>query len=211
MVVAFRSSEWDTPLWSRPNRGAGRFHRQLSTPTQYWCSHPLGVFAERLRQLGREVTMDIETIRWRTWCAHVNTSKLASIDFDNASAHGISPEELVGDDWGPCQDLALRLREAGEVGLIAPSAALPGTQTIVLFGPRFMAPYLLEVVDPEIDVATALATEASMPPYELIPRVRWHGEPHAGLDHWHQFGQELAFVDLIPSQPAPATAGQLSE
>jgi hypothetical protein len=39
----------------------------------------------------------------------------------------------MGDDWSPCQELADRARTAGLDGLLAPSSALPGETTLVVF------------------------------------------------------------------------------
>ncbi|MGH7080644.1 MAG: RES family NAD+ phosphorylase, partial [Acetobacteraceae bacterium] len=38
----------------------------------------------------------------------------------------------------PTQDLADRMRAAGSQGIIVPSAALPGTESLVLFGIRLL-------------------------------------------------------------------------
>ena len=141
MAIVYRSAEWDTPWWVGPNRGAGRFNRAGSDPTQYLSEHPLAVFAERLRSLGRAVVADLQTIRWRCWAMEVRIGDLTVIDFDAAPAYGIRPEELVGDDWVPCQELADRRRAAGDRGLIIPSAALPGTRNVVLFDLRRREPF----------------------------------------------------------------------
>lgn len=196
-VVAFRSAEWDTPWWSSANRGAGRYNRLNSAPTQYWCVHPLGPFAERLRGLGPLVIDDIDTIRWRTWAGLIDVDDLVTVGFDDAAAHGIGADELVGDDWGPCQDLADRLRSAGVPGVIVPSAALPGTDNIILFGSRYTSPFLSPVMDPAVDVATAHVAEMATPPEELVPGIRWHGEPHAAVEAW-KVGDAYVYLDAVP-------------
>lgn len=199
-MIVFRSAEWDTPWWDRPNRGAGRFNFAGSDPTQYLSEHPLTVFAERLRGLGPGVTADLDTIRWRCWAMHVDPAVLREVTFDSAPSVGLSADELVGDDWTPCQDLADRCRAAGEQGLIVPSAALPGTRNLVQFGARAASPYLHPAIDPVVDSPTAHVAEASQPPVELVPLVRWQGAPHAELEAWRS-GASFTFVDPTPPRP----------
>lgn len=200
MAAVYRSADWDTPWWDRPNRGPSRFNRSLSEPTQYLSEHPLTVYAERLRGLGPMAVDDIDTIRWRCWVMEVPLDRLTVVDFDSATPFGIAPEELVDDDWSACQDLADRRRQAGDVGMVVPSAALPGTRNVVLFGRRLASPYLLPPVDPEIESPTSHTAESSTPPGEVLPFVRWHGAPHAGLEAWQQ-GRQFVFLDPTPSRP----------
>ena len=200
MPAVYRSAEWDTPWWDRPNRGPGRFNRRLSEPTQYLSEHPLTVFAERLRALGRPAVEDIDTIRWRCWVMDVPLEGLTIVDFDSAATFGIAPEELVDDDWSACQDLAERRRQAGDVGILVPSAALPGTRNVVLFGRRLTSPYLLPPVDPEIESPTGHTAEDSIPPEEVLPFVRWHGDEHAELKAWQE-GRTYVFLDPTPARP----------
>ena len=197
MAIVYRSAEWDTPWWDGPNRGAGRFNRAGSPPTQYVSEHPLVVFAERLRGLGRAVVADVDTLRWRCWAMDVHTDDLTTIDFDSGPDFGITPDELIGDDWNPCQDLADRRRAVGDRGIVVPSAALPGTNNVILFEPRVASPFLIPPVDPSVDSPTAHTAEYSIPPDEVIPLVRWPGDAHAGLDAWRS-GTPIMFVDPIP-------------
>lgn len=202
MVVAYRSADWDTPWWAGPNRGLGRFNRVSSDPTQYLSLHPLTVIAERLRGLGRGVLADVDTIRWRCWAVELDTAGLVTVDFDSAARFGLAPDELIGDDWAPCQALADRRRAAGDRGLVVPSAALPGTRNVVLFGARVASPYLITPIDPGIDVPTAQVAERSTPPEELIIFVRWHGELHAEIESWRN-GNPYVFQDPIPPRIGP--------
>jgi len=48
---------------------------------------------------------------------------------------GLEESDLTGEDYGTCQELALGARDAGFDGLIAPSGALAGETTIVVFSP----------------------------------------------------------------------------
>ena len=106
----------------------------------------------------------------------------------NADDFGITPEELVGDDYDPTQTLASRLRADGVPGLVAPSSALPGTESVTLFGPRTLSPFLFAPIDPDDQLATAHTAEKSRPADEVVPLVRWFGDAHAGLAEWRATG-----------------------
>lgn len=60
-------------------------------------------------------------------------------DVDTCSALGIPPERLTSNDrdpavrWAECQAVARQVRAGGAIGLIYPSAALPGGWNLVLF------------------------------------------------------------------------------
>lgn len=198
-TVLYRSAEWDTPWWVRPNRAPGRFHRAGQGPTQYLSDHPLTVFAERLRSLGPAVVEDLDTVRWRVWAAKVDLAELVVADFASCEELGITADELVGDDREPCQALADRLRAAGAPGLVAPSAALAGTRTVVLFATVLASPYLLDPIDPTLDVPTAHVAERSMVPEEVVPLVRWPGRPHAELEAWRA-GESFALLEPTPAR-----------
>ena len=192
-ITGYRAAFWDTPWWVNPNRTAGRYNRAMTGPVQYWSTHPLTTVAERLRWLGPDAIYDVETLQHRLWAATVPLQGVERITFGNATSFGIQPEELVGEDYGPTQELADRLRANGAAGFIAPSAALPGTESIVLLGARLLYPYLVDPVDPE-QVPTAHAAEGAIPT-EVLPFVRWRGDAHIGLEHWRATGTEFVFRD----------------
>ncbi len=193
-TIVYRHAQWDSPWWVSPNRSAGRYNRASDQVTQYWCVHPLGPAAELLRWSGRALADDLDTVRLRLWAARLDTAALPSVTFDNAGSFGVSAEQLVSDDFRPTQDLAERLRREGHEGFSAPSAALPGTEVVVLFGPRLLAPYLLEPVDPEQQVPTAHVAE-SLVATEVVPAVRWRGSKHAALEEWRRTGTYSAWQD----------------
>jgi hypothetical protein len=56
--------------------------------------------------------------------------------FELAEAAGFAPEALVEDDLQRCQAEADWLVDRGIRGIVAPSAALPGSTSLTLFGPR---------------------------------------------------------------------------
>jgi RES domain len=194
-AIGYRHAAWDTPWWVSPNRSAGRFNRPLEVPTQYLCLHPLGAAAEWLRHLGRDAAADLDLMYMRLWAATVDLHDLVRVSFGNAADFGLEPDELISDDYEPTQVLARRLRDAGTPGLVAPSAALPGTEIAVLFGPRVLAPYFFAPVDPLDQVATAHVAERSKPADEVVPFVRWFGEDHAGLQEWRATGTVRVLAD----------------
>jgi hypothetical protein len=191
-VIVYRQADFATPLRTVPSRRPGRFHRGTEEePTQYACVHPLGPWAELLRGHDLRTEAQAAAVRARTWALRLEVDDLPEITFDNASDHGIAPRELVANDPRPCWALADRLRAAGAAGAIVPSAALPGTRNIVLFGPRVAAPYLVGPVD-LVDVPASVTAEDGRPPGSLLALVRFVGEQHAALRAWRR-GREFVF------------------
>jgi hypothetical protein len=60
------------------------------------------------------------------------------VDLAAAAESGIAPEHLVGDDYEPCRRWVDGLLAGDDPpsALLVPSAALPGTENLVLFGVR---------------------------------------------------------------------------
>jgi RES domain len=184
VVVAYRLASWRRPLRTEPSRVAGRFHRSTEdSPTQYLCLHPLGPWAEFLRATGLEGAEQLAVVRHRTWALRIDVSGLVPIGFAEAGEHGLRPCDLVSDDLRACHRLADRLRAAGVPGAIVPSAALPGTDNVVLFGERAAAPYLVEPLS-AVDVPASLTADGGRPPLGLLERVRRRGAAHAALEAW---------------------------
>ena len=99
----------------------------------------------------------------------------------------------MSDDLRACHRLADRLRAQGAAGAIVPSAALPGTENVVLFGERAAAPYLVEALSP-VDVPASLTADGGRPPLGVLDRVRRRGAPHAALEAWRA-GERFRFVE----------------
>jgi hypothetical protein len=194
-VIGFRHAAYDSPWWPVPSSRSGRFHRAGAEIAQYLCLHPMGPAAEILRHnVGPRG--DRDQVLLNLWAGVVDTDGVIVLTFDNCADHGIRPDELVGDDYAPTQVLADALRAQGSPGLIAPSAALPGTEILVLFGPRVWHPFLLPTISPE-ECQTAHLTDAARPPGEVAPFVRWFGAAHSALDTWRTTGRYPAFVDTL--------------
>lgn len=194
-LVGFRISSWDTPFWIGPNRWARRFNKRASGPVQYWSLHPQTPWAEILRGHGIRTADDARELRQRVWASRIRLPELHDVSFENAPEHGLEPHQLVSDDYGACQEFGDRcLRDPGWPKAIrVPSAALPGTNNLVLFGPRVAVPYSLEPLSPEDTPASIAAEQAEAPP-ELIPFVRHYDDEHAALAAWRR-GKPFRFVE----------------
>ncbi|MFY9488813.1 MAG: RES family NAD+ phosphorylase [Solirubrobacterales bacterium] len=206
LTVAFRLADFGAPMRSEPSRAAGRFHRSDQVePTQYACLHPLGPWAEYLRAHDLREPEQVSFIRQRVWALRVDLEPLTEVTFENAELHGISPAALVGRAYRPCQALADRLRAEGARGLMVPSAALPGTKNIVLFGARQSAPYLVDPVS-LVDVPASLTAERARPMRALAEATRFRNiRAHPALraaQHGKRFEfREPPLVGLSSGRP----------
>jgi hypothetical protein len=194
LVAGYRLASWRRPLRTEPSRVAGRFHRMTEeSPTQYVCLHPLGPWAEFLRASGLRTADQLALVRHRTWALRVDLDGLPRIGFDEAGTYGLRPGDLVSDDLRACHRLADRLRADGVPGAIVPSAALPGTDNVVLFGERAAAPYLVEPLS-AVDVPASLTADGGRPPLGLLDGVRRRGAAHAALEAWRA-GEPFPFAE----------------
>lgn len=194
-LVAFRTSGWDTPWWVSPNRDSGRFNPIDTGPIQYWSLHPLGPYAEYIRAQHWPAGL-IEELRLRLWVARIPDDDILMVGFEDAEAQGLQAHDLISDDLGPCQDLGAACLERGSpAGLRVPSAALPGTENIVLFGARVLFPYTLEPFG-RVDIPTAIGAEGAVPPSTLMPFVRLAGTPHVAFEAWAS-GQPFVFEEPV--------------
>jgi len=186
IVVAYRHAAYDSPWWVIPSTREGRFNRAYEEdPTQYLALHPLGPTAELLCHQLRGPDPDrADMILANLWAVLVDTEGSVDVTFDNCTSdYGITPQELVGDDYAPTQALAAHLRDSGVTGFTAPSAALPGTDNLILFGPRVAHPYLVDPVTPE-ECPTGHLSDGARPAREVLPLVHWKGTTHSALDVW---------------------------
>jgi RES domain-containing protein len=183
--AAFRVASWDTPLRVNPNRHPGRWNHAGAPATQYLALHPLGTWAEYLRWHGIRDADRARQLRLGVWAIRINADDLLDIGFDDAHNLGLRPEDLVADDWGPCQAAAERLRSdrTRPNALRVPSAALPGARNLVIFEPRVACPYTLEPID-TVDTPVTLAAAGARPPESLLPLICHHGEAHDELLAW---------------------------
>jgi RES domain len=184
-MICYRFAAYSTPLRTVPASQAGRFNRITDAqPTQYVSLHPLGPLAELMRNADLRSAEQVRAVRMRTWALDIPLDDLPEITFDTADLYDIEPRELVADDQEACRELAQRLRVESP-GAIVPSAALPGTRNVVLFGPRVAAPYLTEPVS-TLDIPASITADAGRPLVSLLSLVRFLGDAHPALEAWKE-------------------------
>lgn len=183
--AAFRYSNYDTPFWARPNSEPGRWHRAGGGPTQYLSTTVEGAWAELIRAAEISSEPEVALVRMPMWVAQVNLQRLADYGtFERAAAAGFPPDALVDDDYSRCQDEGQRLREEGFQGVLSPSAALPGTANLTIFGPRIASSWNVRPVLASSIPATEIAVGS--PPEGIVGRVRQRGTSHALLQAYLQ-------------------------
>jgi hypothetical protein len=197
-LVAFRASNWDSPFRPGPARLSYRFSDEAADATQYWCLHPLGPLAETLRWRNIRSAAFVAELRVRLWAARFDDSGLVRVGFAEAAEHGLEAGDLVSDDYGAGQAWAAAVRRTVP-GMIVPSAALPGSENLVLFGPRVRIPYGGAPFDAGLEVPADPVADGGKPPVDLLRHVRWRGDPHAGLEAWRD-GDVLAAAQVRVEQ-----------
>lgn len=180
-VVAFRLANWDTPLWISPNRRLGRYAPEGGI-VQFWSLHPLTPWAEYLRAQGISDPAEVKELLVRPWVGEIDLpSDTVEITFDNAADLGIAPNALIDDNHSACREWVLATSPSA---LVVPSAALPGTQNLVLFAPRVRVRYGVTPLDPTVDIPCDPVADLSIPVIDLLAHIRWRGTPHAGYEAW---------------------------
>ncbi len=179
--VAFRYSNYDTPFWVRPNSEPGRWHRVGDGATQYLSTTVDGAWAELIRAEGLRSEQEIELVRMPMWVAEVHVQRIADYStFEKAEASGFPPDALIDDDHSRCREEGRRLREGGFQGVVAPSAALSGSNSLTLFGPRIASTWKLKPLLASSIPAMKIAVGA--PPEGIVERVRHRGEGHTSYE-----------------------------
>jgi RES domain len=197
-LSAFRHASYDTPWWAFPSSRSGRFHRARTDTVQYLCLHPLGPAAEMLRHnLGPSGNPD--DVILNIWTAHVEVDNPVRVDFGDCAEYGLTPDELVGDDYTPTQALADAVRDNGQSAMIVASAALPGTHNLILVGERVLHPFLSTPFAP-VEIPTGHLTDGARPPAEVAPHVRWFGTPHPSVEQWKTTGTYDLFDDPMATR-----------
>ena len=100
--------------------------------------------------------------------------------FELADAAGFDAQALIEDDHERCQTEARWLATEGARGLLSPSAALPGSTSLTLFGARVCVPWSTTTELASSIPAQRLTT--GHPPAGLTTKVRYFGQPEPLLD-----------------------------
>lgn len=196
--TAFRHAAYDTPWWAFPSSREGRFHRAGQDTVQYLSLHPLGPAAEMLRHhVGPGG--DPDEVLLNLWTAVLDIEAAVTVDFRDCEAYGLTVDELVGDDYAPTQALAAVVRDGGADAMVVPSAALPGTSNLILFGVRVLHPYLWQPISAE-EVPTGHLTDGARSATEIADRVRWLGTPHPAVEQWKTTGTYELFDDPMAAR-----------
>lgn len=181
--VAFRYSNYDTPFWVRPNTDPGRWHRVGDGPTQYLSTTVDGAWAELIRAEGLRSEAEVALIRMPMWVAELDIRRIADYGtFERADAAAFSPDALIDEDYRRCQDEGRRLRDAGYQGVLAPSAALPDSLNLTLFGARIASRWHVPPTLSSSIPATKIAIGS--PPEGIVFRVRQRGERHSVYEEY---------------------------
>lgn len=178
--IAYRATSYDVPFWAGPNRRSGRWNIENEGTTQYLSLDANAPWAELLR--GEDLRSEDEAalLQATLWQIRVADQPIADYStFEKAEMAGFPPEALVDDDYERCQNEARRLESLGYRGVLAPSAALPESLSLSLFGPRVKVPWNTATRTASTLRAQPLAI--GQPPRGLVARVRYRGEEHAGL------------------------------
>jgi RES domain-containing protein len=194
--VAYRATSYDVPLWVSPNRRSGRWNIAGETPTQYLALDAEAPFAEIVRHEDLRTEEAASHYSSTIWQMQIEEAMIVDYSsFALAEQAGFDPAALVDDDFERCQVEANRLSDEGARGLLSPSAALPGSINLTLFGPRVGVGWRTTA-----KLASAIPVQrvaTGHPPPSLTSRVRYFGRPHQLL---RSFGE----TSKAHNRPGPA-------
>lgn len=136
--TAYRATSYDTPLWVFPNRRAGRWNDPRDQTIAQYCT--LDAAAPLAEVVRHEDIRDAEIageMRLSVWQLRLMEGAILDLSSpERASAQDVDWQDLVADDWSACHELGREIVAAGGRGVVAPCAALAGSLSVTLFGPR---------------------------------------------------------------------------
>ncbi|OBG12522.1 hypothetical protein A5765_14280 [Mycolicibacterium celeriflavum] len=139
---------------------------------------------------------DPDDVVLNLWSAVIDVDNVATVDFDDCHPYGLTADELVGDEYAVTQALADAVRGEGADAMVVPSAALPGTHNLIVFGVRVLHPFLWEPISAE-EVPTGHITDGARAAAEIADQVRWRGTPHRAAEQWKATGSYDHFDDPL--------------
>lgn len=190
-AVAYRATTYDTPLWVFPNRLDGRWNRpERKDIVQYCCLDPAAPLAEVVRHENLDAG-DAPEVRFDLWQLRISEGSVINLSTpDLARRAGIDWADLTSDSWAACQAIGGWAKSLGARGIVAPSAALPGSSNLMLLGPRSELAWDRDSVL-SIQVP-ARAVIHGAPQTDLIRATRKEGDPYPSgvgitpIDHLFQ-------------------------
>jgi hypothetical protein len=145
----------------------------------------MGAWAELIRYFRIRSEALAAEQRRHMWLVYLRESEIADLStFESWAECGLEPRHAVG-DHADCQALAAELIDGGYRGVLSPSAALPGTVNLTLFGERYEQMLVggLDAwtnPDPSVFVPCALVAGPSPPPPGLTLHTCFRELPHGG-------------------------------
>lgn len=115
-----------------PARTDGRYHQRGGSGVWYGSDQEQAAWAELFRHFVAEGVDPFE-VRRRVGRVRVGLEVLDLTDERVRAGLHISAEDLIGDDYAISQDIAIAAESSGFEGVLAPSVALPGRRTLVVF------------------------------------------------------------------------------
>lgn len=126
-------TRFELTSFADPSVSVGRYHRPGGSGVWYASDQEQGAWAELFRHF-LDVGVDPFEIRRRVGRVLVEGLRVLDLtDPEVRKALRVSEAELIGDDYMVTQSLAAAARQARFEGILAPSAALPGRRTLVVF------------------------------------------------------------------------------
>lgn len=179
--IAFRATTYDTPLWVSPNSRPGRWSLpEDGTIAQYCTLDAASAVAEMVRWENLQDVEEARELRVSIWELRIDEG--AIVDYstsDRTTAQGFSWEPLISDVWDECQTEAQRIVDAGGRGVLTPSAALPQSVSLTLFGPRTEIAWEAE---PSLSIQLpARRILRGAPGDHLVSHTRFFGDPYPDL------------------------------
>lgn len=123
---------------ANPARTAGRYHQRGGSGVWYGSDQEQAAWAELFRHFVAEGVDPFE-VRRRVGRVRVDLDVLDLTDERVRADLHISADDLIGDDYAISQEIAGAAEGAGFEGVLAPSAALPGRRTLVVFPAAFQS------------------------------------------------------------------------
>lgn len=142
--VSLRVWHQSLPRWpcvgcADPARTNGRYHRKGGPGAWYASDAARAAWAEQLRHTEDALPSPFETRR-KIGRVQVSASHILDLtDSQVRSDLGVTEDDLIADDVRTCQDISELAISAGARGILAPSAALKGHRTLVLYWPHVEA------------------------------------------------------------------------